>query len=63
MSENQMIPISPDERIEVLDVLREFAVLGILIGNMQLFSGYGMMPPAVAALGSTAVIALQVNNH
>jgi uncharacterized protein len=36
------------ERIEVLDVLRGLAVGGILIGNMQWFSGYGMMPPAIA---------------
>lgn len=35
------------ERIEVLDVLRGLAVCGILIGNMQWFSGYGMMPPAL----------------
>jgi uncharacterized protein len=54
MSENQIGPISPQERIQVLDTLRGFAILGILIGNMQWFSGYGMMPPAVAAVGSAA---------
>jgi uncharacterized protein len=54
MSENQINPISPKERIEVLDVMRGFAILGILIGNMQWFAGYGMMPPAVAAIGTTA---------
>ncbi len=42
-------PVSPQERIELLDVLRGLAVAGILIGNMQWFSGYGMMPPALAA--------------
>jgi uncharacterized protein len=42
-------PISAQERIEILDVLRGLAVCGILIGNMQWFSGYGMMPPALAA--------------
>lgn len=52
MTENQIAPISLKERIEVLDVMRGFAILGILIGNMQWFSGYGMMPPAVAALGT-----------
>ena len=35
------------ERIEILDVLRGLAVGGILIGNLQWFSGYGFMPPAV----------------
>ena len=44
MSENQIGPISLEERIDVVDVLRGLAVSGILIGNMQWFSGYGMMP-------------------
>jgi uncharacterized protein len=48
MLKNQISPISSQERIEILDVLRGLAVCGILIGNMQWFSGYGMMPPAVA---------------
>jgi uncharacterized protein len=37
-------PVTPDERIPLLDVLRGFAIGGILIGNMQWFSGYGMTP-------------------
>ncbi len=45
---SQISPISLPERLEILDVLRGLAVCGILIGNMQWFSGYGMMPPAVA---------------
>lgn len=49
MSEKQIGPISLHERIEVLDVLRGLAICGILVGNMQWFSGYGMMPPALAA--------------
>src|SRR5215216_6776717 len=49
MSKSQISPISSQERIEILDVLRGLAVGGILIGNMQWFSGYGMMPPALAA--------------
>src|SRR4030095_6613823 len=49
MSKAQIAPISLPERIEVLDVLRGLAVCGILIGNMQWFSGYGMMPPALEA--------------
>ncbi len=48
MSKSQISPISLPERIEILDVLRGLAVCGILIGNMQWFSGYGMMPPSVA---------------
>jgi uncharacterized protein len=48
MSESQITPISSQERIEILDVLRGLAICGILIGNMQWFSGYGMMPQALA---------------
>lgn len=48
MVEGQIGPVSTNERIDVVDVLRGLAVGGILIGNMQWFSGYGMMPPAVA---------------
>src|SRR5438045_9621336 len=40
-------PITESERIDVVDVLRGLAILGILIGNMQWFSGYGMMPEAL----------------
>ena len=49
MSESQIAPVSSQERIEILDVLRGLAVGGILIGNMQWFSGYGLMPEALAA--------------
>jgi uncharacterized protein len=49
MSQSRISPISLQERIEVLDVLRGLAVCGILIGNLQWFSGYGMMPPSLAA--------------
>lgn len=48
MSKTQLAPIPLPERIEILDVLRGLAVCGILIGNMQWFSGYGLMPQAVA---------------
>lgn len=47
-------PVASRERIRVLDVLRGLAVGGILIGNMQWFSGYGMMPPSLRAAWSTA---------
>jgi uncharacterized protein len=49
MSESQIGPISSKERIEILDVLRGLAIGGILIGNMQWFSGYGMMPAEFTA--------------
>ena len=48
-SAGRISPISLHERIEILDVLRGLAVCGILIGNVQWFSGYGMMPRALAA--------------
>jgi uncharacterized protein len=48
MSKSQIGPISLGERIEILDVLRGLAVCGILVGNMQWFSGYGMMPQSLA---------------
>lgn len=48
MSKPEISPISLQERIEVLDVLRGLAICGILIGNMQWFSGYGMMPHTLA---------------
>src|SRR3989304_2202409 len=34
-------PVPPTERIEVIDVLRGWAVLGILVVNMEGFSGPG----------------------
>src|SRR5215203_1330590 len=49
MRDGQILPVSQQDRIEILDVLRGLAVGGILIGNMQWFSGYGMMPPMLAA--------------
>lgn len=59
MSESQISPISSTERIEILDVLRGLAVGGILIGNMQWFSGYGMMP---ASLAANSPLADQITN-
>jgi len=54
MSKNEIVPISLPERIEVIDVVRAIAVCGILIGNIQWFSGYGMMPPALT--GQTPMV-------
>jgi len=42
---SEISPVSSRERIEILDVLRGLAVCGILIGNVQWFSGYGRVPP------------------
>src|SRR5215207_3536049 len=49
MVASEIGPVSPNERIEILDVLRGLAVCGILVGNVQWFSGYGMMPASLAA--------------
>lgn len=49
MANDQIAPVSLSERIEILDVLRGLAICGILIGNLQWFSGYGMMPQALAS--------------
>lgn len=51
MSESEIKPISLRERIKLIDVLRGLAICGILIGNMQWFSGYGMMPTSLAEQG------------
>ncbi|MFH2107424.1 MAG: DUF418 domain-containing protein [Chrysiogenia bacterium] len=37
-------PIEPKKRIEILDILRGFALLGIIFNNMLYFSGYVFMP-------------------
>lgn len=44
---NSSSPTLPYERIEILDVLRGIAIFGILIGNLQWFSGYGFMPSSL----------------
>jgi uncharacterized protein len=37
--ERSLAPVAPRERLVTLDVLRGFALLGVLIGNMVLYSG------------------------
>ncbi|GAA4237913.1 DUF418 domain-containing protein [Postechiella marina] len=37
-------PIDPNKRIEIIDILRGFALLGIIFMNMSFFSGYVFMP-------------------
>ena len=39
-----LTPIDPKQRIEILDILRGFALLGIIFNNMLYFSGYSFMP-------------------
>jgi len=39
-----LTPIDPNERIEILDGLRGFAILGIIFNNMLYFSGYVFVP-------------------
>ena len=41
-------PIAQSERIEILDVLRGFALCGILLFNVQVFSGYIFLDPEQA---------------
>lgn len=54
MQNNLVSPTAAAERIDLIDALRGIAVCGILIGNMQWFSGYGMIPPALDAGASAA---------
>lgn len=49
MNDEGLRPVRPGERIEVLDALRGFALLGILFINMRLFSGWIYMPDDVRA--------------
>jgi len=37
------LPVSKQDRIQLLDVLRGFALLGILLDNIFGFSGWGFM--------------------
>ena len=53
MPENEMTPVSGNERLEIVDILRGLAVCGILVGNVQWFSGYGMVPPSLTEGQST----------
>lgn len=42
---SELAPVAPRERLVTLDVLRGFALLGVLIGNMVLYSGRWAEPP------------------
>ncbi|MBN1339471.1 MAG: DUF418 domain-containing protein [Bacteroidales bacterium] len=43
-SMHNVVPIEPKKRIEILDVLRGFALLGIIFNNILYFSGYSFIP-------------------
>ena len=43
MSTQQAVPVSLTERADILDVLRGFALLGVLLDNVFGFTGYGFM--------------------
>jgi uncharacterized protein len=54
-----MRPTAPGDRIQVIDILRGWALFGILVVNMLLdFSGYGADPSAWTAPLDQAVVAL-----
>ncbi len=46
-------PVEPKKRIDFIDILRGFALLGILFNNSLLFSGYDFMPLQNLRLFST----------
>lgn len=43
MNTQQVLPVSLTERADILDVLRGFALLGVLLDNIIGFSGWGFM--------------------
>ena len=45
-------PVQAGDRMDVLDVLRGIAVLGILLVNVESFIGYGFLPAAAPLPGS-----------
>jgi uncharacterized protein len=54
-------PTAPSERMEVLDALRGLALLGILLGNIHIFSGYyftSLVGPAATSTADRAVLTL-----
>lgn len=60
---NVLSPVSADERSQWLDALRGFALLGILLTNIQVFSGYVFRdalsaPPALIAAALDPALSL-----
>ncbi|HKE19465.1 MAG TPA: DUF418 domain-containing protein [Kofleriaceae bacterium] len=48
---SRLTPVAPRERLVTLDVLRGFALCGVMIGNMLLYSGQWADGPAPGATG------------
>lgn len=42
---NNALPVSSDERSEILDILRGFALFGVMLDNLFGFTGWGFLPP------------------
>lgn len=53
MSANPTLPIQPNERIFVLDVMRGFALLGVLVANLQGFITFALPDAQVDLMTST----------
>lgn len=47
MSLQQASPVSLNERSDILDILRGFALLGVLLDNLFGFTGWGFLTPAM----------------
>lgn len=54
MNKNNLSPVKPSERYVILDALRGFALIGIILANYPEFSLYTFQPDAVAAAMPTA---------
>lgn len=54
LADTSTVPRFTSERIEALDVLRGFAILGILLANVQVFSGFVLLSEAQRAALPTA---------
>ena len=56
MNKNNLSPVKPSERYVILDALRGFALIGIILANYPEFSLYTFQPDEVAAAMPTAGI-------
>lgn len=57
MTADAVVPVQPEERIASLDVLRAFALLGILVVNMYSFAGPLWNPSCRNVRGRNGTIA------
>ena len=56
ISEMMKAPVSPNRRLETVDILRGFALFGVLAANMVLFSGYDNNPAVYADFWDKAIL-------